>query len=176
LKKQNGLITVGFLLALSAAFALPRAAPAGPMPARKPTLRMVDGAGLKKAIAGQRGKVVVLNLWATWCQPCVEEFPDLVKLHNSYRSRGLVVLAASVDEPQTQGKVRSFLTAQKATFPAFVRKPGDVTTFINVIDKNWSGAVPTTYIYDRNGRLVGKPLTGGQSYATFARAVEPLLK
>jgi thiol-disulfide isomerase/thioredoxin len=176
LKNRHRLIVVGFLMTVSAALALPLVATAGSKPAGQPAVQVVDGPGLKKAIASQRGKVVVLNLWATWCQPCVEEFPDLVKLHNSYRSRGLVVMAASVDEPETQSKVRPFLTAQKATFPAFVRKLGDAETFINAIDKNWSGPVPTTYIYDRNGRQVGKPLVGGQTYATFAHAVEPLLK
>jgi thiol-disulfide isomerase/thioredoxin len=131
---------------------------------------------LKKAIASNKGKVVVVNLWATWCQPCVEEFPNLVKLYNHYHSRGLVVLAAAVDEPETRGKVRPFLVSQKARFPAYVRKYDAIETFVNAIDKNWGGAVPTTYVFDRNGNPVGKALVGGQSYETFAAAVEPLLK
>jgi thiol-disulfide isomerase/thioredoxin len=163
-------------LAIGALLLLPIALDAAPKPAARPAPQAVDGAGLRKAIESNKGKVVVLNLWATWCQPCVEEFPNLVKLYNHYHDRGLVVLAAAVDEPGTRGKVRPFLVSQKARFPAYVRKSGDIDTFINAIDKNWGGAVPTTYFFDRNGKLVGKALVGGQSYATFAAAVEPLLK
>ncbi len=163
-------------LALTLALPLSVAVSAAPRPAAKPAVQAVDGPGLKKAIVANRGKVVVLNLWATWCGPCVEEFPALVKLQNAYRSKGLVVLAASVDDPQTQSKVVPFLATQKAKFSAFIRKPGDVETFINAVDKEWSGAVPTTYLFDRNGNQVGKPMIGGQSYARFVAAVEPLLK
>ena len=123
-----------------------------------------------------RGKVTVLEFWATWCGPCVEEFPSLVKLYDRYNSRGLVVLAAAMDEPQTRGQVQPFLVSQKASFPAFIRKSGDVEAFVSVIDKNWGGAVPTTYVFDRSGKLAGKPLVGAQTYEKFAATVEPLLK
>jgi thiol-disulfide isomerase/thioredoxin len=167
------------LLAGGILLAHPVAGAAPPRPAPKPAkplVRAVDGPGLKRAIAENRGKVVLVNFWATWCQPCVEEFPDLVKLYRAYQTQGLVVLAVSVDELETQSKVPSFLTAQKATFPAYVRKPGDSEAFINAVDKNWSGAVPVTYLYDRSGKPAGKPLVGKQSYTAFQAAVEPLLK
>ena len=163
-------------LAIGALLVLPISLDAEPKPAARPAPQAVDGAGLKKAIESNKGKVVVLNLWATWCPPCVEEFPNLVKLYNHYHDRGLVVIAAAVDEPETRSKVRPFLVSQKARFPAYVRKSEDIDTFIKAIDKNWGGAVPTTYFFDRNGRPVGKALVGGQSYATFAAAIEPLLK
>jgi thiol-disulfide isomerase/thioredoxin len=168
--------TVRLALAVGIALTLPIAGAAPSRATGKPVVRAVDGPGLKRAIASQRGKVVLVNFWATWCQPCVEEFPDLVKLDRSYRGRGLVVLAVSVDEPETQAKVPSFLASQKASFPAYVRRPGDSEAFINAVDKDWSGAVPVTYLYDRSGKAAGKPLVGKQSYATFAAAVESLLK
>src|SRR5262245_19221769 len=55
-------------------------------------VKAVDGKALKKAVAAHKGEVVVLNLWATWCGPCVEEFPDLVKLYDQYKGKGLVVI------------------------------------------------------------------------------------
>lgn len=165
-----------FYLTFGAVLFLPIAAMGAPKPAARPAPQAVDGPGLKKAIRSNKGKVVVLNLWATWCQPCVEEFPSLVKLYDRYRGRGLVVLAAAMDEPTTRGKVQPFLVTQKARFPAYVRKSGDVGAFVSVIDKDWNGAVPTTYVFDRSGKLVGKPLTGAQSYETFAATVEPLLR
>jgi thiol-disulfide isomerase/thioredoxin len=164
-----------FLLA-SALFLVMTLVMAAPHPAALATVGVVDGPGLKKAIAGQRGKVVLVNFWATWCQPCVEEFPDLVRLYNAYRARGLVVMAVSVDEPNTQSKVAPFLKAQKATFSAFMRKPGDMEAFINSVDQEWSGVVPITYLFDRSGARSGKPLIGAQSYGKLAAAVEPLLR
>src|SRR5687768_14180878 len=72
-------------------------------------VQAVDGKALKRAIEEQKGKVVVVNYWATWCAPCVEEFPDLVKLQNSYRDKGLVVIGVSMDEPDDKGKVVAFV-------------------------------------------------------------------
>lgn len=142
---------------------------------KKASVEAVDGKALKKALEGHKGKVVVLNFWATWCGPCVEEFPDLVKLHNKYADKGLVVLGVSMDEPRDQGKVVDFAQKQKAGFPIFVRKSGNIEKYVSPIDKGWQGVIPTTYVYDREGKRVGKPLIGLKSYDDFVRAVEPLL-
>jgi thiol-disulfide isomerase/thioredoxin len=164
------------LLFVLAASVLPfAAAPAAP-PAAKPPLQALDGPGLKKTIAAQRGKVVVLNLWATWCPPCVEEFPSLVKLHNAYRGRGLVVIGVSMDEPGDRGRVAEFIRRQKVGFPVYTRQAGDLEAFIAPVDRRWSGALPTTYLFDRKGALVGTPAIGARSYEQFAAMVEPLLK
>jgi len=171
----------GFLVLLTTAAAtLPLAAAPESAPksegAPKPEVQMVNSAALKKAVAAQKGKVVLVNLWATWCGPCVEEFPDLVKLDEKYRSKGLVVLGGSMDEPRDGDKVVEFVTKQKAGFPVYLRKGGDVDSFVDALDKNWTGAVPTTLLFDRNGKRAGKALIGGRSYEAFAAAVEPLLK
>lgn len=136
----------------------------------------VDGATLKKAVAAHKGKVVVLNLWATWCGPCVEEFPDLVKLQQSYQKQGLVLIAASIDEPEDKQEVIDFARKQNVAFPIYLRKAGSVEKFIDPIDRKWSGAVPATYVFDRKGKLVGKPITGKHTYDEFAAAVAPHLK
>jgi thiol-disulfide isomerase/thioredoxin len=166
------LTTVASVLPLAAA---PEGATKGKS-APKADVQMVDRAGLKKALAAQKGKVVLVNLWATWCAPCVEEFPDLVKLDEKLRSKGLVVIGVSLDEPRDGDKVVEFITKQKAAFPVYLRKGGDSDSFVEPVDKSWTGAVPTTFIFDRSGKRVGKPLIGGRSYAAFAAAVEPLLK
>lgn len=146
-------------------------------PAAPANIKAVDGAGLKKAVAAHKGKVVVLNLWATWCPPCVAEFPDLVKLHNQFKSKGLVVIGASFDEPDDKAKVDDFITKQQAVFPVFLRSKGSVESFFDPIDKKWEGTLPTTYIFDKSGKLAGKPFVGEKkTYAEFVKAVEPLLK
>jgi thiol-disulfide isomerase/thioredoxin len=142
----------------------------------KASVSATDGRSLKKAIEAHKGKLVVVNLWATWCAPCVEEFPDLVKLQASYREKGLTVIAVSLDEPEDKGKVVSFIESQKADFPVYVRAKGSVDDFVNPLDRGWAGVVPTTYIFDKNGKRVGKAITGKRSYEQFQAAVEPLLK
>ena len=165
--------TAWVLLAVSAAGSLTAlAAPA----ANKANLHAVDGPGLKKAIEANRGKVVVLNLWATWCPPCVEEFPALVKLHDTYKAKGLTVIGASLDEPGDRSRVTEFLTKQKAKFPVYMPKGGDPGVFVKPIDKDWTGAVPTTYLYDRSGKRFGAPIAGMRSYAQFEAAIKQLLK
>lgn len=140
-----------------------------------PPVQVVDGAGLKKAVTGPKGKVTVVNLWATWCAPCVAEFPSLVKLHNTYKSRGLRFVSVSVDEPEDKAKVVEFINRQKASFPVYIRRGGAVEDYITPLDKTWPGAVPVTYIFNKQGRLAGKPIIGERTYAQFVAAVKPHL-
>jgi thiol-disulfide isomerase/thioredoxin len=166
------------LLALRASGAAPAPvpAPAAGVAAPAANVHPVDGPTLKKIVAAQKGKVVLLNLWATWCEPCVDEFPAIVKLYNQYRSKGLTVMAVSLDDPDDKAKVIQFLGRQKAAFPAYLRRAGSVEQFFDPVDKKWSGYAPTTYVFGRNGKVVGKPMTGPQRYADFEAAVKPLLK
>lgn len=134
-----------------------------------------DAAGVKKAIAGERGHVVVVNFWATWCGPCVAEFPALVKLQKDYKSRGLVVFAISADSPRDlNSKVKPFLVKAGADFPQFLQNASDPDDMINAFDPKWQGDLPRTFIYDKRGRLV-KELSGEQTQKSFAAAVKPLL-
>jgi thiol-disulfide isomerase/thioredoxin len=170
------LLRLAAIAAVLAAAALAPSLPSRAAPAPKPVVKTVDGPGLKKAVAALKGKVVLVNLWATWCDACVEEFPDLVKLANAYRPKGLVVLAVSLDEPSDRGKVSSFMAQQQAGFPTYLRSKGDIDAFIDPLDKDWVGAAPTTYVYGRNGKPAGKPLVGLQSYAQFEAAIKSALK
>ena len=130
---------------------------------------------VKKAINAEMGHVVVVNFWATWCDPCVAEFPDLVKLDQAYRAKGVMVIAVSADmRKDVDRKVRPFLTKQHATFPQFLEVSKDPEDFINAFDVNWQGDLPRTFIYDRAGNLA-KVLSGPHTAKEFAAAVYPLL-
>ncbi|MCS7065031.1 MAG: TlpA family protein disulfide reductase [Fimbriimonadales bacterium] len=130
---------------------------------------------LQRRLAGQRGKVVVLNFWATWCQPCVEEFPALVKLYNNYRKRGVMVIAISVDDPETADElIQPFLKRQRATFPVLVLNE-DPDRFIRNFDKEWGGEVPRTYVYSKSGKRL-KAWSGARSYEEFEKEVKEALK
>ena len=134
-----------------------------------------DAPVIKQAIAGERGHVVVVNFWATWCGPCVAEFPALVKLQREYKSRGLVVFAVSADSLRdVNSKVKPFLAKQGAEFPQFVQNASDPDDMINAFDPKWQGDLPRTFVYAKDGRLVAE-LSGEQTEKSFAAAVKPLL-
>lgn len=130
---------------------------------------------IKKAIAADRGRVVVVNFWATWCGPCVAEFPALVSLANDYKSQGLVVFAVSADSPRDLNtKVKPFLAEQHAEFRQFLAVSADPDDMIDAFDPRWQGDLPRTFIYDKSGKLV-KELSGPQTKKSFSAAVRPFL-
>ena len=135
-----------------------------------------DAPALKRAIAAQKGHVVLVNFWATWCGPCVAEFPAIVKAGRQYRAQGLSVIAVSADSAKDlHTKVEPFLAKQGATFPSYLEKSADPEDFINALDPTWQGDLPRTFIYDREGRRV-KTLTGEQTAQSLAAAIKPYLK
>jgi len=103
-----------------------------------------------EAIAEKKGKVVLLNMWATWCDPCVEEFPDIVMLYNKYKDQGLDVVTVSHDFDESFAD--SFLIAQNADFTNYMKEIAqDGNDFIIGIDNDWYGALPATWLFDRDG-------------------------
>jgi len=132
-----------FAIALMLPFSVIRAQQKAPLPE-------VDAAGLKKAVAAQRGEVVFVNFWATWCAPCVAEFPDVVKLYNKYHARGLEVIAVSFDEDASVPL--PFLKKQNAEFINLLKKPADEN--FAQFDNEWGGALPASWLFDQNGARV----------------------
>ena len=159
---------------LAAAAALPT--PPAASSAAAPNVKSVTGAALKKAVDAHRGKPVFVNYWATWCEPCVAEFPDIVKLANAYRSRGVAVVSISLDDPEEKGKVAAFLAKQKAAFPVFMRSGGTPEAFIKPLDPRWAGAVPSTYVFNRAGKRVSGPVHTKLSYQDMVKMLAPGLK
>ena len=138
------------------------------------TVTPVTAASLKKAIAGYKGHVVLVNFWATWCPPCMKEYPGLVQISRQYANKGLVVLAVSGDKPKDiPTKIRPFLARQKASFPQFVIM-SDLDTFVDAFQPKWQADFPQTFVYDRRGRLV-RELRGEQNLQMWRSAFVPLL-
>jgi thiol-disulfide isomerase/thioredoxin len=135
----------------------------------------VDAKGLTDAVAGHRGRVVLVNFWATWCVPCREEFPSLFRLQAAFHPR-LQVLGVSTDFARERPAVEKFLAEQKPNFPNYHKRPGgDDEDFIEAVDPKWGGELPFSVLFDRDGRKV-KVLSGKQSYADFEREVRRLLR
>jgi len=97
----------------------------------------------------QRGKVVVLNFWATWCPPCRKEMPDLEALYQQFKDQGLVILAISDEDA---GKVKPFIAERKVTYPILL-DPGRKVNELFQIE-----GIPKTFVYDRNGKLVAQSI------------------
>lgn len=107
---------------------------------------------VKETVA--QGKVLVVNFWATWCGPCVAEFPEFVKLDKEYRAKGVRIVGISADEvSDLETKVVSFIKEKGVGFEIFLQDVEDPQEMIDVVDKKWEGVLPTTYIYDRKGNL-----------------------
>lgn len=98
-------------------------------------------------------RLTVVNFWATWCVPCVEEFPAFTKLDRTLDDRGVDVMFISTDFPNEKGKVVDFLAEHGVTGTSYL-KTGNSTEFVNNFSEDWSGAVPATFIYDGEGTLV----------------------
>jgi peroxiredoxin len=110
---------------------------------------LADLDGKPWTLKEQRGKVVLLNFWATWCPPCRKEMPDLEKLYQQFKDQGLVILAISDEDAS---KVRPFIAQQKVTYPILL-DPGRKVNGLFQIQ-----GIPKTFVYDRNGKLVAQSI------------------
>ena len=130
----------------------------------------------KPLINKYHGKILFINLWATWCVPCKEEFPDLVRLKEYYENSDVVIIGISVDFPdEIDTKVKPFLYSQAVNFPNFIQDFKEPEDLINLLNKNWRGAVPSTFIYDREGHQQ-KFLLGKHSFEEFKSEIESIRK
>ena len=100
-------------------------------------------------LAAQKGTVVLLNLWATWCQPCRFEIPELEKMQKEYSSRGLKVVGVSLDDTGVDG-VKAFVKEQKMTYPIALDPEGKIANMLQ------TSILPTTVLIDKSGKIVWK--------------------
>lgn len=120
-----------------------------------PPVRLLKPEGYAPLLRQSAGSVVVVNFWATWCGPCVAEFPELVRLDRELRERGVRFIGISADDPEDlQSKVIPFLRNQQASYPNFIQQVNDPQEMIDVVRKDWPGTLPATFVYDPNGRMV----------------------
>ncbi len=130
---------------------------------------------IKSLISKRDGKLLLVNIWATWCVPCREEFPDLVKIYSKYKNK-VDVVGISVDYPdEINSKILPFLKKNQVNFPVYVNAIRSSDVFIDLFDKDWNGAIPATFIYDKNGKQV-KKLYGKEDFNYFDKVLSELLK
>lgn len=141
--------------------------------ASAPTLLPASGTQVLDAVRASGAKAVVVNLWATWCTPCREEFPDLMRFHRAFQDQGVALVLVSGDFPSDTQPAREFLASQGVNFPSYL-KSGKDEEFINAFDPAWSGALPATFVYDARGQRKHSFL-GPITYQSLETAVAPLL-
>jgi thiol-disulfide isomerase/thioredoxin len=137
-------------------------------------LEPIDEAGFDRVLASNRGKVVLFDFWATWCDPCRAELPELVQLDRKWRSRGFVLATVSADLPNAESAALRFLSESRVRFPAYVKHAANDERFIDFIDPKWSGALPALFLYDRTGHHAAS-FIGESESAEIEKAIEKLL-
>ena len=143
--------------------------PAPPQPHRKSgsvapedvSVEIIDEAGFADVLKRHRGKVVLIDYWATYCAPCLKLFPHTVELHRKLAHEGLVVISISLDYPEDEPDVRKRLAEQGAAFENFISRYGTGTRSADVFDL--PSGVPYFQLYDRDGKLS----------KTFAAPIDP---
>jgi thiol-disulfide isomerase/thioredoxin len=115
-------------------------------------LKPIDESGYTRFVASAKGKVLVVNFWASWCAPCRKEMPELVALAAKYRARGLEFATVAIDEESDRRAVAELLDKAKVPPPTFIKNFKNDEKFISMVDPRWSGGLPFTVVYDRTGK------------------------
>jgi thiol-disulfide isomerase/thioredoxin len=139
-----------------------------------PQVTPATSAEVLNAVRAPGSKVVLLNLWASWCGPCREEFPDLVRLQKKYADRGLKIVFVSWDD--TAEEAARFLAKQGMREPSFIKNSAESDqVFFEKIEPKLTGVFPTTVLYDGAGKL-RSVWEGAVTYAQLEQAINPILK
>ncbi|MBY0228522.1 MAG: redoxin domain-containing protein [Gemmataceae bacterium] len=115
-------------------------------------IKTIAYADLGKLVRENKGKVVVVDVWASWCVPCKKEFPHLVELHKKHAADGLVCVSLSVDKPDKEKAALDFLVKQEATFANFRLEE----SFKWLMDKLDAGSIPVVVVFDRDNKRAAK--------------------
>ena len=126
------------------------------MPAPDFTFPGLDGKMV--SLSDYKGKVVLLNIWATWCPPCVEEMPSMERLYQKFKGQNFEILAVSIDEPGLK-VVAPFMKKSNLTFPALIDSEGAIKAVYGIT------GIPESFIIDKQGNLI-KKIMGPVDWAT----------
>jgi peroxiredoxin len=140
----------GILIGMSAYHYLTRLGEGDPAP----NFSLPDIAHTKHTLEEYRGDVVALHFWATWCDVCLAEIPEIESVYRSYKDRGFKVVSVLEDDHDAEAKLQAFKVRSQITFPVLLDSTG------KVVGEYQSYGVPETFFIDRNGRII-KRITGG---------------
>jgi thiol-disulfide isomerase/thioredoxin len=165
-KKDANVIRVDTLAVLAPSLAEQEAAD---VVGREVDLILKDPFGVKQTLGALKGRIVILNFWATYCIPCAKEMPDLAAIQNAYAAFGLQVIGASTDDTEDRAKVLQFVKETKVNFPVWMG-----ATTADMIRFGLGGALPGTVVIGRDGRIA-KVISGVVNQADLKKQIEVML-
>ena len=125
---------------------------------------------LSEIIFNRNSKALLINIWATWCVPCREEFPDLIKLTDQHEDK-IDVVGISIDYPdELESKIFPFLESFQINFTNYISGEKNAEKFINFLNTKWNGALPASFIYDTDGKQVNY-FVGKKTFEEFEEVV-----
>jgi thiol-disulfide isomerase/thioredoxin len=135
---------------------------------------MIDIQGFQKMLQQNRGKTLLVNFWATWCEPCRDEYPMLNELAKQYAPKGLQVVGVSMDDDGDLILMRRFLARYKPIFPNYRKTPGAEAEFRQSVLTGWTGTMPVSVFYAKDGRQVAH-FIGEKGREQYEEAIRGLL-
>jgi thiol-disulfide isomerase/thioredoxin len=141
-------------------------------PTKDPEL--IDIQGYQKLLQQYKGKPLLVTFWATWCEPCRDEYPMLNDLAKQYAPQGLKVVGVSLDQDGDLILMRRFLARYKPIFPNYRKKKGEEDAFTQAVLPGWNGSIPASVFYGKDGQQVGH-LIGAGDHDRYEAAIKTLL-
>jgi len=166
---RSGLVLLWFVAGAGAL-----AAPQTPKTAAARDPALIDAQGYEKLVQQYRGKPLVVTFWATWCEPCRDEYPMLNELAKQYAPQGLKVVGVNLDDDGDLILMRRFMARYKPIFPNYRRKPGEEEPFRQAVLPGWNGSLPASFFYAKDGKQVGN-FIGERNRETYEGAIRSLL-
>jgi len=153
--------------------------PAAPSGAAKNTAagkdpEVITLAGFQKILAAHRGKPLLVSFWATWCEPCRDEYPLVNELVRQYAPQGLTAFGVSLDDDAEINLVRHFLARTQPVFPNYRKRMGDTDEFDHGVDPNWQGELPVNFLYAADGKMLVR-LDGERPRADYENAIRAVI-
>ncbi len=145
-------------------------------PGSLPAVKRISFSELSEIIRSDTGSPLLINAWATWCKPCREEMPALLKVWKKHANRPFRLILLSADDVgDLETKVRPALRDFGIDFTTYIMSDTADDAFISGLNASWSGALPATFVYDRKGTQVDMKV-GGQSFRRFEEIVSKVLR
>ena len=135
---------------------------------------LIDTQGYQKLLQQYKGKPLLVTFWATWCEPCRDEYPMLNELARQYAPQGLKVVGVSLDQDGDLILMRRFLARYKPIFPNYRKKKGEEDAFVQAVLPGWNGSIPASVFYAKDGQQIGH-LVGAGDHDTYEAAIKMLL-
>ncbi len=160
-------VCIGLLLTLPIALA-------GAQTAIHKDPEIIDAQGYQKLIQQYKGKPLLVTFWATWCEPCRDEYPMLNELAKQYAPQGLKVVGVDLDQDGDLILMRRFLARYKPVFPNYRKKQGGENAFVQAVLPGWNGSIPASVFYSKDGTQIGH-FVGAGDRESYAAAIRMLL-